>query len=134
MSWRDENQSVNDRWQASPNATDRARRQAGPRLGPVALTPTRVTLFLALAGSLAFLLYAITVRDASQIPMLSSGAAVLGLVFAALAVAGVISTFRAARDGRGGRAVLLALLGGCAALVAFGCLSWAVILALVYKA
>ena len=50
------------------------------------------------------------------------------------AVAGVISTYRAARDGRSARAVLTAMLGGFAALVAFGCLSWAVILALVYKA
>ena len=134
MSWRDRNQSVNDRWQVSPPNPDGTRRQTGPRLGRLKLTPTRVTLAVALFGSVAFLLYAITVRDASQIPLLSSGAAVLGLVFAALAVAGAISTYRASREGRGGLAFASAVLGGIAALIAFGCLSWAVILALVWKA
>ena len=134
MSWRERNQSVNDRWQVSPRNPDGTRRQTGPRLGRLKLTPTRVTLAVALFGSVAFLLYAITVRDASQIPLLSSGAAVLGLVFAALAVAGAISTYRASREGRSGLAFASAVLGGIAALIAFGCLSWAVILALVWKA
>ncbi len=133
MTRREQNQSVNDRWQASPRSPDGARRPPGPRLGRFRLTPTRVTLALALFGSTAFLLYAITVRDPSQIPLLSSGAAVLGLVFAALGVAGAIATFRAAREGRSGRALAFAVLGGMAALVAFGCFSWAVILALVWK-
>ena len=133
MTRREQNQSVNDRWQASPRDPDDRRRQAGPRLGRLRLTPTRVTLGLALFGSTTFLLYAITVRDPSQIPLLSSGAAVLGLVFAALAVAGAIATFRAGREGRSARAFAFAILGGAAALVAFGCFTWAVILALVWK-
>ena len=133
MTQREQNQSVNDRWQVSPRNPDGTRRQTGPRLCRLRLTPTRVTMALALFGSTAFLLYAITVRDASQIPLLSSGAAVLGVVFAALAVAGAISTFRAGRDRRGARAFAFAVLGGIAALVAFGCFTWAVILALVWK-
>ncbi len=132
MSWREQDRSAEDRWQVSPRNPDGTRR-APARRRP-RLTPTRVTLAVALIGSVAFLLYAITVRDASQIPLLSAGAAVLGLVFAALAVAGVISTYRAARDAHGGRAFMLALLGGGAALIAFGCFSWAVILAMVWKA
>ena len=133
MSWREENQSVDDRWQASQRDRAVTRRPRGPRIGPLRLTPTRVTLAIALLGSVAFLLYAVTVRDASQIPLLSSGAAVLGLVFSALAVGGAISTYRSGRAGQSGRALLMALMGGLAAVIAFGCFSGAVILALVWK-
>ena len=76
---------TDDRMQVSPRNPDGTRRQVrvGPHIGPLRLTPTRVTLGIALFGSAAFLLYAITVRDASQIPLLSSGAAVLGMVLGA---------------------------------------------------
>ena len=133
MSWREQNDAGDDRWQVSPRNPDGTRRRTGPHIGPIGVTPTRVTLGVALVGSGAFLLYALTVREATQIPMLSAGAGVLGIVFAALAVAGVISTYRAARIGESGRAFAMALLGGVAALIAFGCLSGAVILALVWK-
>ena len=131
MSWREQNESVDDRWQVSPNSGDRSRRGSGPRIGPIRITPTRVVLLIALVGSVAFLAYALTVRESTQIPLLASGAAVLGLVFTALAVAGLIATYRAARDGASGRAFGLAVLGGIAALVAFGCFSGAIIMALV---
>ncbi len=97
------------------------------------LTPTRVTLFVALVGSGLFLIYSFTVRDASQIPLLSSGAAVLGIVFSALALAGVIGMIQAARDEQSGRAMLLALGGGIAALIAAFCFSSAIILAMVWR-
>ncbi|HVA86601.1 MAG TPA: hypothetical protein VNF73_09830 [Candidatus Saccharimonadales bacterium] len=127
---------VNDRWQVVPRNSDGTRRRVpppGPHIGSLRLTPTRVTLFIALAGSTLFLIYSITVRDASQIPMLSSGAAVLGIVFSALALAGLIGTYRAGRAGAGGRAMVLAIGGGIAAMIAAGCFSAAVILALVYR-
>lgn len=108
------------------------RGNGGRRSGPL-ITPTRVTILLALVGSVAYLAYAVTVRDASQIPMLSSGAAVLGIVFGALAVSGLVATWRAGVDGRGGRALMSAIFGGIAALVAAGCLAAAVILALVWQ-
>ena len=57
----------------------------------------------------------------------------MGLVFAALALAGLISTYRAASEGDGGRAFALAILGGLSAVVAFGCFAGAVILTLVYR-
>jgi hypothetical protein len=133
MSWRDEPRSVDDRYQVSPRDRDGTRRRVGPHLGRIRLTPTRVTLAVALVGSIGFLLYAVTVRDPSQIPLLASGAAVLGLVFSALAVAGVISNYRSAREGFGGRSFAMALLGGVAAVIAFACFSGAVILALVAK-
>ena len=98
------------------------------------LTPTRVTLFIAIFGSALFLVYAVTVRDASQIPMLSSGAAVLGLAFSALALAGGIGTVRASRDGRPGRALALALGGGIATLAAAAAFAGAIVLAMVWRA
>lgn len=117
--------------QVSRRNRDGTRRRTGPHIGSVRITPTRVTLVVAVVGSVAFLAYAITVRDPDQIPMLSAGAVVLGLVFAALGVAGVIATYRAASDGHGGRAFAMAIMGGIAAVVAFACFSGAVILALV---
>ena len=44
---------------------------------------------------------------------------------------GLIATYRAARDGASGRAFGLAVLGGIAALIAFGCVAGAIIMALV---
>ncbi len=124
---------LDDRWQVSPRRADGSRGVVGPHLGRVRLTPTRVTLAIALGGSLLFVLYSATVRDASQIPMLAAGALVLGLVFSALAIAGAVSTYRAAAEARGGRAFADALLGGLAALIAFGCFAMAVVLALVWR-
>jgi hypothetical protein len=100
----------------------------------VEITPIRVMLAVALVGSLAYLAFAITVRDASQIPMLASGAAVLGIVFTALAVGGAIETYRAGMGPDGRRAILLAVAGGIAAIIAAGCFSAAIVLALVWSA
>jgi hypothetical protein len=124
--------SYDDRWEAGPGSRG-GRRARGLQIGPLVLTPTRVTILLALVGSAAYLAYAVTVRDASQIPMLVSGAAVLGIVFAALAISGLVATWRAGVDGKGGRALVSAIFGGIAALVAAGCLAAAVILALVWQ-
>jgi hypothetical protein len=122
------------RWQVSPRRPDGSRGVRGPHLGPLQITPIRVMLAVALVGSLAYLVFAITVRDASQIPMLASGAAVLGIVFAALAVGGAIETYRAGSGPDGRRAILLALAGGIAAIIAAGCFSAAIVLALVWSA
>jgi hypothetical protein len=107
-------------------------RAGGPRLGPLRITPVRVVLVLALVGSLAYALYALTVRDtAAQLPLLSSGAAVLGIAFLALAVSGFLGIREAGYEGRDGRAVLLAVLGGLSAIIGFGCLAMAIVLAMV---
>jgi hypothetical protein len=90
-------------------------------------------LGVALGGSLLFIVYAIAVRDASQIPMLAAGSAVLGIVFTGLAVAGAVWTYRASRAGEGGRAFAFALLGGFAALAAAAGYATAVVLALVWR-
>jgi hypothetical protein len=101
------------------------------RIGPIAITPTAILLLVALVGSIAYLLYAITVRDASQIPLLASGAAVLGIVFVGVAVTGLIATWRSSLRGSDGRAIGHAVLGGMACLAAAGCFAVAIVLGLV---
>jgi uncharacterized membrane protein len=92
------------------------------------ISPGVVFLAIALIGSVVFVLYAITVRDASQIPLLAAGSLVLGIVFIALAVYTVRATWRAGVDERGGRALLLGIGGGIAAIIGAGCLAAAIIL------
>jgi hypothetical protein len=118
----------------APRNPDGTRAREGRWLGPVRISPTLVILLLAVVGSVAYLAYAITVRDNTQIPMLASGAAVLGIVFAALALAGATATVRAARDDRPGRSVVTAILGGIACLIAFGCFAVAAVLAILWRA
>ena len=83
---------------------------------------TGVLIVVALVGSLLYLGYAITVRDACQIPLLASGAVVLGLVFGAIAVVGARATWRSSVRGSDARAFGHAIIGGFASLVAAGCL------------
>jgi hypothetical protein len=113
-----------------PQAVRRRPEPEERRIGPIAITPTAILLLVALLGSIAYLLYAITVREASQIPLLASGAAVLGIVFVAVAVTGLIATWRSSLQGSDGRAIGHALLGGIACLAAAGCFAVAIILGL----
>ncbi|MEO8438224.1 MAG: hypothetical protein ABI562_07165 [Chloroflexota bacterium] len=92
------------------------------------ISPGAVFLAIALIGSLAFVLYAVTVRDPSQIPLLAAGSAVLGIVFVALAVYSLRSIWRAGIDGRNGQAVAMGIGGGFAAIIGAGCLAAAIIL------
>ena len=68
-----------------------------------------VFLALSLIGSVAFALYAVTVRESSQIPLLAAGAVVLGIVFLVLALFTIRATWRAGVDGRNGQALVLGL-------------------------
>ena len=92
------------------------------------ISPGVVFLAVALIGSLLFALYAVTVRDASQIPLLAAGSAVLGIVFIALAAYTLRSIWRAGIDGRSGQALLLGVGGGFAVIIGAGCLAGAIIL------
>ena len=85
-------------------------------------------LAIALGGSVVFALYTITVRDASQIPLLASGAVVLGIAFGALAAYSARATWHAGIAGRTQRAFFMALAGGGAAIIAAGCIAAAIIL------
>ncbi len=92
------------------------------------VSPGAVILAIALVGSLAYILFAITVRDSSQIPLLASGAVVLGIVFLALAGYCARATWRSGIDGRDGRALALGIGGGIAAIIGFGCFAGAIML------
>ncbi len=97
------------------------------------VTPGVAMLAIALIGSVLFVLYTITVRDASQIPLLAAGSVALGLVFVALAVYCVRATWHAGIEGRNGRALGLAVAGGLAAIIGSGCLAGAIILFLLTR-
>jgi hypothetical protein len=107
---------------------------AGVQVGPLRVTPIRAVVGLAFLGSAAYIGYAILrVRDSTQIPMLSSGFAVLGIAFAAVAIGAVIQMWRAGSRARTRRAMLLALGGGIAGLGAIGCFTVTVLFALLWK-
>jgi len=114
------------------NRSDAARRR-GPHLGPVRITPLRVTLLIALVGGIGFLLYATFVRDQLQVPLMATGFAICGLVFAAVAILAVVAVVNAGREGRDGRAVLSALVGGLVAIGALMFLSAAIIMGLIWS-
>ncbi len=99
----------------------------------IRVSPGVVFLAIALIGSVAFALYAVTVRDASQIPLLAAGGVALGIVFLALAVYTLRATWRAGIAGRDGRALGLAVGGGIAAIIGFGCIAGAIILFLLSR-
>jgi hypothetical protein len=96
------------------------------------VSPTVVIAAIALVGSGVLLLYAITLRSKDQVPLLITGAVVLGIVFAVLAAAGGMSAYRTAREDRSGAALVNALGGGIAAVIAFGLFAGAIVLALVW--
>jgi hypothetical protein len=108
-----------------------APKRIGPYLGPFRITPIRATLGIALCGALAVQVYGLIVRDSTQMPVLTAAEVINGVVFVALALAGAYAAYRQAAGGLAGRALLYALLGGVAALVAAGSFAAAVILALV---
>lgn len=112
---------------------NRAPERTAPHVGPFRVTALRTTLGIALLGSLLIVGYGVSVRDASQIPVLTAGMAISGLVFGLVALAGAYAAYRQAADGRSGRALVYAVLGGAAALLAAGSMAAAIILALVTR-
>ncbi|MEZ0241479.1 MAG: hypothetical protein ACAH65_11850 [Chloroflexota bacterium] len=91
------------------------------------LTPGIVFLAVALIGSVVFAIYAVTVRDPSQIPLLAAGSAAVGIAFIALAVYALRATWRAGVEGRTGRAFGVAIGGGIAAIIGAVCIAGAII-------
>jgi len=117
--------------QATAERAERDLPAQGPRLGPIPITVTGVLIVIALVLSLAYVGFAISVRDASQIPLLASGLVVLGIVFGAIAAVGARAAWRSSVRGSDARAFGHALVGGLASLVAAGCIALAIILILV---
>ncbi len=121
----------------SPGRPKAARRAAadaprGPHIGPLRLTPVRVTLALALAGGVAFLVWSIAVRDQLQVPLMATGFLVCGLVLLVSGVLGLRAVFTAGREGRDGAAVLTALAAGLATAAAMLLLAGAVIMSMIW--
>ncbi len=108
-------------------------RKGGPHIGPLAITPLRVTLMVALVGGLAFLAYSLLIRDALQVPLMATGFAVCGIVMALMALLALVAVIRAGREGRDGTAVLAALGGGILAVGAMMCLAAATIFAMIWS-
>jgi hypothetical protein len=121
------------RSQVVPRDPSGRRRRTGTWLGPVRVTPARVTLLVALAGGIVFLLWSVLVRDQLQVPLMATGFAICGLVFAATALLSVAAVVRAGREGRDGPAVLTALLGGMFAILALMSLAATVIMSLIWS-
>ena len=110
------------------NGSPRAASRKGRRVSPLL-----VMLVIALIGSIAFLGYVITVRDPSQIPLLTAGGVALGIVF--LAIAGYLlrSTWRAGVADQGGRAMGYAIAGGVSAIIGSFCIASGIILFLLSR-
>jgi hypothetical protein len=107
-------------------------RRRGPHVGPLRITPARVFLFVALLGGLGFLAYSIFFRDALQVPLMATGFAICGIVFAVAAVMSLRGVISAGREGRDGRAFFTSLVGGLLALAAMGAFAAAVIMGLIW--
>jgi hypothetical protein len=116
----------------TPHSADRRPARSG-RSGSAAgggrrISPGVIFLVVAIVGSILYMAYTVTVRDTSQIPLLASGAIVLAVVFGALAAYSLRATWRAGEEGRGRWALLVALVGGGAAMAAAGFAAGAIIL------
>lgn len=96
------------------------------------LSPALVILSILSLGSLAFLAFAMT-SHTTPVPVLLSSAVVTGLAFAVDAAVASFMTWRAGQNGEGGKALLLALIGGTSAVVAAGAFAGTLILALLLK-
>jgi hypothetical protein len=96
------------------------------------VTPFRAVVSAAIVGASALIIWGLVNRTPSQIPILASGLAVLGLTFGAVAVACVVTIVRAGRAGRSATAFWAALAGGAAVVAAAGCMAAALVLALVW--
>ncbi len=100
-----------------------------PPSGGRRVSPGVIFFAIAVIGSIAFAAYFLTVREATQIPLLASASVVLAIVFAALAVYCLRSIWRGGVErGNGGRMLLAALVGGFAAIAAAGAAAGAIIL------
>jgi len=100
--------------------------------GPL-VTPLRVTLALGLFIGIGLMAFALLVQRGQDVPFMAAAAFVLGMVCAGYGVTGAIAVYKAAAAGRGGKAFGLAVLGGIAAVAAFGFLALAVIFGLLWK-
>ena len=115
-----------DRWDDWDEYEDRRPRG---RVGLV--SPLRVLLFLVvlIAGGVTF--YGLFMeQSAAQLPMSIAGLAMLGISSFLLAISLARAAAQIGRRGRGGKALLAALLGGFFILTAAGATAGAIVLAM----
>jgi hypothetical protein len=92
-------------------------------------SPGVIFLGIAVIGSIAFTAYFLTVREATQIPLLAAASVVLAIVFAALAAYCLRTIWRGGVEREsGGKLMLMGVVGGIAAIVAAGAAAGAIIL------
>ena len=94
--------------QARPDPRGTPTASGAPRSTGRRISPGVVILAIALIGSVVYTVFVLTVRDASQIPLLVSGLVILAIVFIALAAYCARAIWRASIAGRDGRAFALA--------------------------
>jgi hypothetical protein len=94
------------------------------------LPPAPVILTAGSIGSLLFLAKAMT-SHTTPVAVLMSSAVVTALIFGVDAVIASIATWRSGQDGESGRALLLAVVGGVAALVSAGAFAGTLVMILV---
>ena len=95
---------------------------------PADMTPRRgrrisipgIVLGLALLGSIGFIAYVVLRIEDNQIPLVAAGFVALGGTLALIALWCLYGIWRAASRARGGRALLLSIIGGLAGLGAIG--------------
>jgi hypothetical protein len=113
----------------SPSLAPPVRR--GLYIGPLKITPALVLVAVALIGSAAYVAYVVTQVEDEQIQLLGYGFGVMGASFAAIAIGAVIAIWRAASRARTRRALVLAIVGGVAGLLAIGCFTFTALALLV---
>lgn len=94
------------------------------------LSPALVILTAGSIGSLLFMARAVT-SHSTPVAVLMSVGVVTGLIFGADSVISSIATYRASKNGEGGRAVLLALVGGVSAVICAGAFAGTAVMVLV---
>ena len=104
----------------------------GRYIGPLRITPLVILVALGFIGSVAFLGYVVLAIDEEQIPLIAAGFVVLGACFAVTAIGAVVGMWRAASRAAGGRALVLAIVGGIAGMAAIGCFTVTALSALVW--
>ena len=88
---------------------------------------------IALIGSAGYVVYVVTQVEDEQIQLLGYGFGVMGASFAAIAIGALVAIWRAASRACSGRALVLAIVGGVAALFAIGCFTFTALALLVGK-
>jgi hypothetical protein len=113
------------------NAPEEPARATTPRRRRISIPG--ILLGLLIIGSSIYIGYVVLRVEDNQIPLMAAGFVVLGSSFAAVALWCVVGIWRAASRARGGRAFLLAIVGGLSGLGAIGCFAVAAVSALVWS-